>query len=813
MALVFLVVPGTVLAGTARDVGPSHLQVGRVETVAGPGYCAGDAIVDQSSLRVGAMAVSQRRAPPPKGSDEPDDTGVVHFDIGSPRDGRVARVNGDGRAAVLTARVDGREDAGRLAADAGGGVFVAAEDRVLRLNAGVTPVAGGAARPTEASSGNGDGGPALEATFGRVASVAADDSGNLYVADEVDRVEGAVRIRFANLGAVPVTFYPGTPSELTVPPGVIDSVAGDPGGSPDDGVAARTARLIGRPPAMAVAGSLLYLALYEPVAKPQPRARVRVVNFGGSETRVHGSSVAASTIRTVAGRGAIGFEGDGGPALRAAFSELPGIAVDTPGNLYLADRDHHRVRRVDRDGVITTFAGSGDVGPGDGGFNGNGRPAPTARLDTPVDVKTAPGGFVLISDSGNGQVRFVDSAGTIHSSFGNGVGRMWRCVDGSGPGATVGVPKGFAKDGAGDVYVLIAGLHGVKRITSSGTVETVVAAPGDGGAKKFVSASLSDPGAIAATPDGALYVLDGGTRVRLVNPRRRAIRANGVTVPPGSTATIAGNGVSGHAGDGGRAALAQLSTGAAALAADARGNLYVADGDRVRMVDRSGRITTVVAAGAEPGSGRCCPLPDSLAVDAAGNLYVGDEFSGVVWYVNLGQRRVLAHGKEIAPKEAVVIAGKGGHEVVGTDGPNASMSDLGSPMALAPDGRGSLYVAAIVGGQASVDHSVRKIDAAGAISTVVGGGAQFFNGDGLDARLTMLAFPRAVAVDRCGNLLVADSTSDRVRRVRLVASCISATPTAVPSERWLKAWLALATLLACAAVPFVLPRHVAPRHS
>src|SRR5262245_37853178 len=124
---------------------------------------------------------------------------------------------------------------------------------------------------------------------------------------------------------------------------------------------------------------------------------------------------AAQTITTFAGNGTAGFSGDNGPATSASIARVVGMAFDGQGNLYLADENNHRIRKVDRNGVMTTFAGTGTPG-----FSGDGGPATSAQLTNPTGVCTDSAGNVYINDNINRRIRRVNTAGVISTILGNG---------------------------------------------------------------------------------------------------------------------------------------------------------------------------------------------------------------------------------------------------------------------------------------------------------------------------------------------------------------------------------------------------------
>lgn len=173
-------------------------------------------------------------------------------------------------------------------------------------------------------------------------------------------------------------------------------------------------------------------------------------------------------VTTVAGSGEVGFEGDGGPALLASFDSLSGLAFDGQGNLYIADTGNNRIRKVDTQGIVTTVAGSGETG-----FDDYDVVALAGRLNAPTAIAFDPGwSRLLVADTGNNAVRSISANGTLRTLA--GTGRPGFSGDG-GPAidARLAVPTGLGVDANGNVYVADTGNHRVRLITTSGRISTV----------------------------------------------------------------------------------------------------------------------------------------------------------------------------------------------------------------------------------------------------------------------------------------------------------------------------------------------------
>ena len=181
-------------------------------------------------------------------------------------------------------------------------------------------------------------------------------------------------------------------------------------------------------------------------------------------------------ITTVAGIGSDedgygGFSGDGGPALEAELNLPGGIAVGPDGSIYIADTGNHRIRRIDRNGIITTVAGDGSYR-----HSGDGKPAVDASLNSPSDVAVGPDGSLYIADTENSRIRRVSPTGIITTVAGNGP----RGFSGDGGPATkaqLNLPRGIAIGSDGCLYIADTINHRIRRVGTDGIITTVVLVP------------------------------------------------------------------------------------------------------------------------------------------------------------------------------------------------------------------------------------------------------------------------------------------------------------------------------------------------
>ncbi len=586
------------------------------------------------------------------------------------------------------------------------------------------------------AGGVGDGGLATAARFEEPSGLAADGSGNFYFCDlrgdRIRKVDSSGVITTVTRASVPRGVLVDGSGNLYIADsgnrvvrkvdssGVGTTVAGTGsqiGAVGDDGPATEATLVF--PVDLALDGSgNLYIA-------DNGNHRVRKVDSSG-------------TITTFAGTGAGtgGFSGDGGQAAAAELNFPTGVAVDGSGNVYIADTDNNRIRKVDSSGVITTVAGTGTYG-----CSGDGGSAISAQLRRPQDVAVDGSGNVYIADTRCHVVRKVDSSGVITKVA--GVGTRGTGGDG-GPATSAQVewPVEIELDGSGNLYISQSKNERIRKVDSSGIITTVARgdlnSAGDGG--PATAALLDEPSEVAVDGRGNLYIVDTeDERIRKVNSA-------------GVITTVAGTGTAGFSGDDGPATAAQLET-PVDVAVDGRGNLYIADAEnfRIRKVDSAGIITTVAGVGTQGFSGDGGPAtaaqfnrPIGVALDRAGNLYIAD--------ASIRIRKVDSAGV------ITTFAGSGTRGFGGDGGP-ATAAQIDSPRDVVLDTAGNLYIAD------ANNHRIRKVDSSGVITTVAGTGTAGFGVDGGPATGTLINEPQDVAVDRAGNLYIAERVVHRIRKV------------------------------------------------
>ena len=534
----------------------------------------------------------------------------------------------------------------------------------------VTTFAGSGAR------GFGDG-PGRTATFNRPVGVAVDAADTVYVADQGNDL-----------------------SRKMTPDGVVTTVAGS-GVRGFAGGPSRAARF-NRPFAVAVDGEgNLYVA-------DQGNDVIRKVTVDGA-------------VSIFAGSGERGF-GDG-PGRAAQFNAPAGIALDAAGNLYVADQGNDLIRVITPHGMVESLAGSGERGFADGLSH-------LAQFNGPTGIAIDTAGNLYVAEETNNLVRKVTLESAVTVLAGSG-GRGF--ANGSGREAKFNRPVAAVVDGAGNVYVADHGNDLIRKVTSDGVV-TAYAGSGDRGYRdgSAGAAQFNAPAGLALDNAGNLYVADqGNALIRKV-------------APDGAVSTFAGSGQRGFADVSfNEARITKIYT----LALHGALQIYVADhgNDLIRKVAPDGTVATLAGNGERgfadgPGGTARFNAPAGIAV-AGETVYVADQGNDLV--------------RKVAPDGTVsTLAGAGQRGF--TDGP-PELAQFNAPTGLAVDGAGVLYVAD------RGNDLIRRVTPAGAVGSFAGAGERGF-ADG-PTRMAQFNAPSGVALDRAGNLYVADEGNNLVRKV------------------------------------------------
>ncbi|GAA4453549.1 hypothetical protein GCM10023189_18770 [Nibrella saemangeumensis] len=441
-------------------------------------------------------------------------------------------------------------------------------------------------------------------------------------------------------------------------------------------------------------------------------------------------------ITTVAGTGTADFGGDGGNATQATLNGPVGVALDIDGNMFISDINNGRIRKVNTSGIISTVAGGGTT-------LADGIEATTAKLQSPSGIALDATGNLFIADQVNNRIRKVNPSGIISTVAGSAPFTPGFSGDGgSATSVRLFYPIGLAVDEAGNVFFADYGNERIRMVNTSGIISTIAGGGSSTGDETAAtSVSLAGPTAVAINGTGRLLIAE------LDNNRIRRFTIGGII------STVAGNGSTTFGGDGGSAVETILNS-PVAIAADAAGNFFIADGanNRIRKVNVSdGTISTVAGTGSATASGdggsalNAGLRPSGLAFDAAGNLYIAERFNHRI-------RKVTIDGI------ISTVAGTGTAGFLGDNG-LATSARLNEPLAIAVDGAGNLYIAD------RANNRIRKVDKDGFISTIAGTGTAGFSGDGDKAKLAQLNKPNNVAVDGAGNLYFSDDANNRIRKI------------------------------------------------
>ena len=493
----------------------------------------------------------------------------------------------------------------------------------------------------------------------------------------------------------------------------------------------------------------------------------------------------AGVVSTIAG--STGFSGtNDGKGIDARFKSPHGIAVDSDGNLFVADSGNNTIRKITPDGTVTTYAGAPGVS---GSANGA---ASDARFLSPFGVMVDKNNNVYVADTFNHTIRMITPAGVVSTLAGKaGVAGS---LDKTGTAATFNNPVSLAIDSAGNIYVADTSNHQIRKIAPGAVVTTLAGLAGSPGSANGTNntARFNLPYGITVDGNDNIYVGDTGN-----NALRKVTRSGVVTTPAGAAGTagtadglgsqarfnslesiacgtgtdiiiadlsnssvrkaIGGTnvvtlvGVSLFPGSQNGNAIAARFNSPAGLAVDAIGNVYVADEQNhaIRKITPLGDVSTFAGTIGTPGSRDDSNLnaqfnrPLGMALDPGGDLFVADTRNHTI--------------RKITPGGIVTtVAGLAG--VSGTNNGVGTNALFNTPFGLAVDSHTNIYVAD------TLNHAIRKITPDGTVTTLAGviGVLGTNNGVGVQAKF---AFPEGIAVDPDGNVFVADDDDFTIRKI------------------------------------------------
>ena len=577
---------------------------------------------------------------------------------------------------------------GFVALDSLGNAFVT--DRGNHTIRKITPaglVSTFAGSPTVAGFANGAGAAAI---FSSPEGIALDSADNVYVADQGNAVIRKI-----------------TPAGLVSTFAGVASVFGD-----TDGTA--TARFTGLQGLTIDTADNIYAA--QAVDSRFSAHSIRKITPAGEVSTLAGGARSGNTD---------------GTGTAATFNAPLGVAVDSAGNVYVADGSNNTIRKITAAGLVSTLAGSSFGGSGY--VNGTDT---VARFSGPQGVAVDSTGNVYVADARNQSIRKIAPDGQVSTLAGSSSpSRTSGSADGQGAAARFNNVYGIGLDRAGNLYAGDGSNHTVRKITPAGLVSTLAgAASVSGFADGLVDAAQFDtPLGVAADSSGNAYVGDS---------RNNSIRK---ITPAGQVSTVAGSTTSGSADGAGTAALFNRQNG---MAIDSAGNLYVADRNnfRIRTITPAGLVSTLAGStrGYADGTGTAAQFStaEHLAVDSAGNVYVSDADNYRI--------------RKITPAGLVsTLAGSGTR---GSADGTGALAQFDSPNGVAVDEAGNVFVTEFF------NHTIRKISPAGVVTTFAGTNGQIGTADGTGSAARFYR-PRSLTIDSAGNLYVADSGNHTIRKV------------------------------------------------
>jgi sugar lactone lactonase YvrE len=435
------------------------------------------------------------------------------------------------------------------------------------------------------------------------------------------------------------------------------------------------------------------------------------------------------TVGTLAGNAGQGSNDGTGSSVR--FNSPGGVAVDSAGNIYVADTANHTIRKITSGGAVSTLAGLAGLS---GSADGSGS---SARFNQPLGIAVDINGTVYVADTGNHTIRKITSGGVV-STLAGSAGNSGS-LNATGTNALFYEPEGVAVNSTGTlIFVADTWNHMIRQITSNGIVSTLAGSAGTSGTNNGTGtgALFYQPQGVTVDVLGNVYVAD------TANATIRMITAGGVVT------TLAGSpGVYGSANGSGTAAQFYQPS---SVSVDTNGNIFVADtlNHMVRMVTSGGTVSTLAGAAGVYGSANGASgtarfyLPQGIAVSGT-NVYVADTGNGTI--------------RQLSSSSGVVTTLAGSPSVGSVDGLGTAAL-FAWPQGAAIDSGGNIYVGD------TYNHTIREVTPAGLVSTFAGSAGASGTNDGSGGGARFYG-PQGVSIDTGGTLFVADTANHTIRKV------------------------------------------------